>query len=115
MSLSSALLRRVPYDESSSSLLFGFWDLLTVTTLGKTGDTLLFDAGSYFAHNEMELGHWRCEFSSHFRSPVYTRQYLESFPAAEPLEEFDDRNRLYSIKGAINYSAGHPRSHLRKT
>jgi fructosamine-3-kinase len=24
----------------------------------ETGDSLLFDAGSYFAHNEMELGHW---------------------------------------------------------
>jgi hypothetical protein len=24
----------------------------------ETGDSLVFDAGSYFAHNEMELGHW---------------------------------------------------------
>lgn len=24
----------------------------------ETGDSLLFDVGSYFAHNEMELGHW---------------------------------------------------------
>jgi fructosamine-3-kinase len=24
----------------------------------ETGDSILFDAGSYFAHNEMELGHW---------------------------------------------------------
>ncbi len=24
----------------------------------ETGNSLLFDAGSYFAHNEMELGHW---------------------------------------------------------
>ncbi|CAJ2501121.1 Uu.00g039740.m01.CDS01 [Anthostomella pinea] len=81
----------------------------------ETGNTLLFDAGSYFAYNEMELGHWRCEFSSHFRSPLYTRHYVENFTAAEPPEEFDDRNRLYSIKGAINYSAGHPGSQLRKT
>ncbi|KIM94536.1 hypothetical protein OIDMADRAFT_21333, partial [Oidiodendron maius Zn] len=81
----------------------------------ETGDTLLFDAGSYFAHNEMELGHWRCEFSSVFRSKVYTRHYLRNYPPAEPAEEFDDRNRLYSLKGAINYSAGHPGSILRKT
>jgi protein-ribulosamine 3-kinase len=81
----------------------------------ETGDTLLFDAGSYYAHNEMELGHWRCEFSSHFRSKIYTRHYLRNYPAAEPVDEFDDRNRLYSIKGAINYSAGHPESLLRKT
>ena len=81
----------------------------------ETGDSLLFDAGSYYAHNEMELGHWRCEFSSVFRSEIYTQHYLRNYPAVEPVGEFDDRNRLYSIKGAINYSAGHPESILRKT
>ncbi|KAI0118717.1 Fructosamine kinase-domain-containing protein [Nemania sp. FL0031] len=81
----------------------------------ETGETLLFDAGSYFAHNEMELGHWRCEFSSVFRLELYTSNYLKNYPAAEPADQFDDRNRLYSLKGAINYSAGHPRSPLRKT
>jgi fructosamine-3-kinase len=80
-----------------------------------TGKSLLFDAGSYYAHDEMELGHWRCEFSSVFRDPVYIQHYLRHYPAAEPAEEFDDRNRLYSIKGAMNYSAGHPGSSLRKT
>lgn len=81
----------------------------------ETGDSILFDVGSYFAHNEMELGHWRCEFSSVFRSKAYTRDYLRNYPAAEPVEEFDDRNRLYSLKGAINYSAGHSGSPLRRT
>ncbi|KAL8704321.1 MAG: hypothetical protein Q9201_002507 [Fulgogasparrea decipioides] len=81
----------------------------------ETGESLLFDAGSYYAHNEMEMGHWRCEFSSVFRSKVYIRHYLRNYPAAEPVDEFDDRNRLYSIKGAINYAAGHPGSILRKT
>lgn len=81
----------------------------------ETGDTLLFDAGSYYAHNEMELGHWRCEFSSVFRSTAYKKHYLRHYPAAEPADEFDDRNRLYSLKGAINYSAGHPGCILRKT
>lgn len=81
----------------------------------ETGQVILFDVGSYFAHNEMELGHWRCEFSSVFRSKVYWSHYLQSHPAAEPFDEFDDRNRLYSLKGAINYAAGHPGSLLRKT
>jgi protein-ribulosamine 3-kinase len=80
-----------------------------------TGKSLLFDAGSYYAHNKMELGHWRCEFSSVFRAEAYIQQYLRAYPAAEPATEFDDRNRLYSLKGAINYSAGHPNSTLRKT
>ena len=81
----------------------------------ETGEVTLFDAGSYFAHNEMELGHWRCEFSSVFRAKVYTRHYLRNYPASEPVDEFDDRNRLYSLKGAINYAAGHPGSSLRRT
>lgn len=81
----------------------------------ETGDSILFDASSYYAHNEMELGHWRCEFSSVFRSKVYTRTYRQKYPAAEPADEFDDRNRLYALKGAINYSAGHPGTMLRKT
>lgn len=33
------------------------------------------------------------------------KAYKNHFPAAEPEDEFDDRNRLYSIKVAINYSA----------
>ncbi|KAK7911191.1 hypothetical protein PG985_013672 [Apiospora marii] len=81
----------------------------------KTNRSILFDVGSYFAHNEMELGHWRCEFSSVFRDKVYIESYLENYPPAEPVDEFDDRNRLYSLQGAINYSAGHPDSSLRKT
>ncbi|KAK0702880.1 Fructosamine kinase-domain-containing protein [Apiosordaria backusii] len=81
----------------------------------KTNKSLLFDAGSYFAHNEMELGHWRCEFSSVFRDSRYIQHYKQHYPPAEPAEEFDDRNRLYSLKGAINYSVGHPNSSLRKT
>jgi protein-ribulosamine 3-kinase len=80
-----------------------------------TGESTLFDAGSYFAHNEMELGHWRVEFASHFRAEVYTRHYVQNYPAAEPVHEFDDRVRLYSLKAAINYSAGHPGSFLRTT
>lgn len=81
----------------------------------ETGRSLLFDAGSYYAHNEMELGHWRCEFSTVFRSKVYTEKYLQNYPAATPVDEFDDRNRLYSLKGTINYSVGHPGCSLRKT
>ena len=86
-----------------------------VGTNKETGDIILFDAGSYYAHNEMDLGSWRYEVSSHFRSDVYTSHYLRNYPAAEPVDEFDDRNRLYSIKGAMNYSAGHPGSILRKS
>lgn len=81
----------------------------------KTNRSILFDVWSYFAHSEMELGHWRCEFSSVFRDKAYIESYLANYPPAEPADEFDDRNRLYSLEGAINYSAGHPKSSLRTT
>lgn len=81
----------------------------------KTEKSILFDAGSFYGHNEMELGPWRCEYTSVFCGKEYIEQYLRHYPAAEPVEEFDDRNRLYSLKGAINYSAGHPGSQVRKT
>ena len=74
----------------------------------ETGDLVMYDVGSYYAHNEMDLGPWRADFCAHLREPEYTRHYLQHYPAAEPVEEFDDRNRLYSLKGTLNYSAGHP-------
>lgn len=81
----------------------------------ETGDSVVYDASSYFAHNEMEFGNWRSELNTFFRSKTYMAHYLRRFPAAEPVEEFDDRNRLYSIKVAINYSAMRPGSIRRKT
>lgn len=50
-----------------------------------------------------------------FRSKSYMAAYLRQFPVSEPVDEFDDRNRLYSIKVAINYSAMRPGSVRRKT
>ncbi|KAK4119054.1 hypothetical protein N657DRAFT_637582 [Parathielavia appendiculata] len=49
-----------------------------------------------------------------FQIPTY-EAYMEKYPLAEPADEFNDRNPLYSLKGAIKYSAGHPGSELRKT
>ena len=79
-----------------------------------TKETLLFDAGSYFAHNEMELGHWQCKFTSVFRHESYTRHYLTKYREAKPTLEFKDRNRLYRLKGTMNYAAGHPGSGFRE-
>ena len=67
------------------------------TTLD-TGDVILYDAGSYYDHNEVELGIWRCAWGQSFREQVYSRSYRENYEAAEPIEEWDDRNRLYSLK-----------------
>ncbi|KAH7316946.1 Fructosamine kinase-domain-containing protein [Stachybotrys elegans] len=81
----------------------------------ETGNSVVYDASSYFAHNEMEFGNWRSELNTFFRSKTYMDHYHKHFPPAEPAEEFGDRNRLYSIKVAINYSAMCPGSIRRKT
>ena len=71
-----------------------------------TGEVIMYDAGSYYAHNEMELGIWR---GHHFlRADVYSMSYRRNYKAAEPVAEWDDRNRLYGLKYSLNYSAGHP-------
>lgn len=89
-----------------ASLIHGdLWEGKVGTHM-ETGDIVLYDAGSYYAHNEMELGEWRAEWGQHLRAKIYARDYLRNFPAADPIEEFDDRNRLYSLKYSLNYSAG---------
>ena len=80
-----------------------------------TSSPILYDASSYYAHNEMDLGIWRCAWHTHFRDPIYTRSYLENYPPAEPKEEWEDRNRLYSLKYNLNYSAGHVGNVCRET
>ena len=74
----------------------------------ETGDTIVFDPGSTYAHNEMEFGTWRCSWSYHFKSPIYMRFYQRHIEPSEPADEWDDRNRLYSIHPYLVDSAGHP-------
>lgn len=92
------------------------WEPNLATRVG-TGDMVMYDASSFWGHNEMDLGLWRADLCSHLRSnyQVHTRSYLRHFAATEPVNEFDDRNRLYSLKGTLNYSAGHPNSMVRQT
>ncbi|KAI4209155.1 MAG: hypothetical protein LQ351_007871 [Letrouitia transgressa] len=76
----------------------------------ETGETIVFDPGSTYAHNEMEFGTWRCSWAVYFNSPIYMRLYQRHIEPSEPAEEWDDRNRLYSIHPYLNDSAGHPGS-----
>ncbi|KAI8630208.1 Fructosamine kinase-domain-containing protein [Xylariaceae sp. FL1651] len=80
----------------------------------ETGETILFDPGCTYAHNEMEFGTWRCTWATYFNSPVYMRLYQEHIEPSEPAEEWDDRNRLYSVHPYLTDSAGHPGSASRQ-
>lgn len=79
-----------------------------VATDMETGKVIIFDYDEcMYGHNEIEFGTWRCSWASHFKSPIYIRQYQMEIEPSEPVEEWDDRNRLYAIKAAICDSAGH--------
>lgn len=72
----------------------------------ETGDVYIFDAGAYYAHNEMEISMWRCE-RHRIKSKVYQREYLRNAGVSEPVEQFDDRNRIYCVYMNMIASAHH--------
>ena len=79
----------------------------------ETGNTIVFDPGSLYAHNEMEFGTWRCSWARYFKSPEYLHHYQRHIEPSEPAEEWDDRNRLYSIHPNLLGSAKHPETPYR--
>ncbi|KAH6842228.1 Fructosamine kinase-domain-containing protein [Chaetomium sp. MPI-CAGE-AT-0009] len=83
-----------------------------IATEEKTGEIFIFDACAYYAHHEKELGIWRCEHHD-MNKPHYRVQYCENFKPSEPKEEFDDRNRLYSVETLLINSAHYPKSETR--
>ena len=86
------------------SLIHGdLWEENTGLKL-ETGMPVVFDACVMYAHNEMELGMWR---HGHYRfGKPYLRQYLSLMPPSEPVDQFDDRNRLYSMKYTLSHCQG---------
>ncbi|ORY56950.1 Fructosamine kinase-domain-containing protein [Pseudomassariella vexata] len=80
----------------------------------ETGETLVFDPGCTYAHNEMEFGTWKGSWALYFNNPIYQRLYQCHIPPSEPAEEWDDRNRIYALHININDSAGHPGSTSRQ-
>ncbi|MCJ1477256.1 hypothetical protein MMC13_005927 [Lambiella insularis] len=78
----------------------------------ETGNIYIFDACSYYAHNEMEIGMWRTEHHR-MKAKAYKREYLRNMEPSEPIDEWDDRNRLYSDKTKLMYSAHVPGTQVR--
>lgn len=81
------------------------WEGNSSTDL-KNGNIYIFDSAALYAHNEMEIGDWRCYYNN-ISSRVYTETYLQMFDPSEPKDEWDDRNRLYSIYYNVIYSVNH--------
>ncbi|KAI1270121.1 Fructosamine kinase-domain-containing protein [Xylariaceae sp. FL1019] len=72
----------------------------------QNGNIYIFDAAAFYAHNEMETGNWRCHYNK-IHDPAYTKAYLQHYEPSEPKDEWEDRNRLYSIYYNIIYSVNH--------
>ncbi|KAL3259170.1 hypothetical protein ABHI18_005488 [Aspergillus niger] len=75
-------------------------------TSPETGNIYIFDSAAFYAHNEMETANWRCNYNK-IHDQVYTRTYLRHFAPSEPEQEWDDRNRMYSVYYNIIYSVNH--------
>lgn len=71
---------------------------------GQQQPVVVYDGSTFYGHNEYEVGTWRTVFIAFDES--YRKQYMLHFPPSEPAEEWDDRNRLYSIPFNITHSAG---------
>lgn len=70
------------------------------------GNVYIFDAAAFYAHNEMEVGNWRCYYNK-ISNKAYSRAYLRQYCPSEPKYEWSDRNRLYSIYYNVIYSVNH--------
>lgn len=103
-----ALLRPLQSEGRSikPSLVHGdLWEENSGTDL-HNGQPKIFDAAVLYAHHEYELGMWRREIIRFGRTHI--RHYLMHMPPSEPKEQWDDRNRLYSIKFELGHSIGWP-------
>ena len=90
------------------SLIHGdLWEGNVATDVSN-GNIYIFDAGAYYAHHEMDLGMWRYERYEFAKKSEYKQEYLRVMGVDEPVEEFDDRNRLYCVKMNVVRSAHHP-------
>ncbi|KAL1862500.1 hypothetical protein VTK73DRAFT_6876 [Phialemonium thermophilum] len=78
-----------------------------------TGEIYIFDACAYYAHHEKELGIWRCKHHKLY-GEEYRQEYFKNYQPSEPLEEYDDRNRLYSVETLLINSAHFPGSETRQ-
>lgn len=78
-----------------------------IGTDATTGDIYIFDAAVYYAHNEMEIGIWRVNHHK-MKAKIYRQEYAKQFKKSDPVEEWDDRLKLYGVKTKLMYSAGVP-------
>ncbi|KAK4145229.1 Fructosamine/Ketosamine-3-kinase [Dichotomopilus funicola] len=78
-----------------------------IGTDSKTGEIYIFDASAHYAHYEMEIAIWRPHPLSVVGSGAYVSEYLAQMGASEPVEQFYDRQKLYSTCTVMHAAACH--------
>jgi len=78
-----------------------------IGTNPRTGELYIFDSCAYYAHHEMGVAMWRVDHHQ-MKAREYRNEYFKNFEPDEPMEEYDDRSRLYSLKEMLMYSAHVP-------
>jgi len=95
------------------SLIHGdCWDGNTASD-SNTGEAFVFDACSFYGHNEYDTGNWRAPRHK-LSDRAYIEEYLMHFPALEPVGDWDARNRLYSLSFNIGNALYVPGSEQRQ-
>lgn len=83
------------------------------TALDTTGDAIIFDACSFYGHNEYDIGNWRAPRHK-LSNQVYVDTYKRNFPVSKPAEDWDARNLLYSLPFNIGNIINIPGSQQRQ-
>lgn len=80
----------------------------------ESGEIYVFDASAHYAHNEMEIAMWRGKHNKVVSSKFYLNNYLSRMGISEPIEQFEDRYRIYSVYHTLHESACHHGSSFRE-
>lgn len=78
-----------------------------------TDEIYIFDACSYYAHHEKEVAIWRVAHHQ-MTDEKYRREYFKNYPPSAPVEEADDRNRLYAVETLLINSLHFPGAKTRQ-
>lgn len=79
----------------------------------KTREAAVFDACSFYGHNEYDTGNWRAP-RHRLSDKTYIEEYKSLFPASPPEDEWDARNILYSLTFIIGNAIYIPGSNQRQ-
>ncbi|KAK4442046.1 Fructosamine kinase-domain-containing protein [Podospora aff. communis PSN243] len=73
----------------------------------KTSRLYIFDSGGYYAHSEMEFAYWKTQHHAMHEND-YCSADSRHRPPSEPVNEFEDRIILYTLKPCLLFSSMHP-------